>query len=78
MPKISDELIKAMIAGTAVPGADELKAIGRELKAARTLVKRVESMQDGCTVPKFAGYENGNGKNVGDGVDKALATYRAV
>jgi hypothetical protein len=54
---------------------ETMRSITREIKASRTLIERYERMLVGCKEQSFSGYENGNGVNVGDAIDKARNTY---
>ena len=58
--------------------AADARIMARELVAARRLIASFESMLTGCNVQTFAGYENGNGTNVGDKIEAARRAYSKV
>lgn len=70
--KISD---KGLIENVAQFRPDEIADMARELVAARRLIDRFESMLVGCVRQSFAGYENGNGRDVGTGIEAARRKY---
>jgi hypothetical protein len=76
--KVPQAVLLEILKGNTVASPQDIQSMARELKAARTLVSRLQKMTEGCTDPKFAGYENGNGIDVGTNIDKALATYNAI
>jgi hypothetical protein len=55
--------------------AAECAGIERELRAARRLIKCFERMIVGCPYD-FTGWENGNGTNVGDAIERARKAYK--
>lgn len=56
--------------------ASECAAVERELRAARRLIACFERMMVGCTVQSWAGWQNGNGTNVGDAIERARKAYQ--
>ncbi|WP_186157239.1 hypothetical protein [Burkholderia gladioli] len=57
---------------------DEVAKMAKELKAARRLIATFGSMLIGCREQSFAGWQNGNGTNVGDKIDAARRAYDKV
>jgi len=58
--------------------AYESEAIERELRAARRLIAAYERIMIGCTVQSWEGWQNGNGTNVGDAIERARTAYKKV
>lgn len=79
MPKVSNVQIAQYAGCTAVRASVEhTVAMARELAASRKLIASFERILDGCRETTFAGYENGNGENIGDGIETARRTYNAL
>lgn len=58
--------------------ADFVNATEVELRAARRLIVACERMLTGCRVQSWAGWQNGNGTNVGDAIERARRAYQKV
>jgi hypothetical protein len=59
----------------AVQLANHAYATEIELRAARRLIAAYERMLIGCRVQSWAGWQNGNGTNVGDAIERARKAY---
>lgn len=57
---------------------DEIVAQERELRAARRLIACFERLNVGCRDTSWHGWEDGNGKNVGDALERARKQYYKV
>lgn len=55
----------------------DIVAQERELRAARRLIACFERLQVGCQ-GDWSGYQNGNGTNVGDAIERARKQYYKV
>jgi hypothetical protein len=74
--KISDALLEKAANGDIdqlVNG--DVVSICNELQLAREYIRQVSTLLIGCTHPSFVGWENGDGINVGDGIEAARLAY---
>lgn len=57
----------------------ELAPLARSMeKAAKRLLTALDRLDEGCREPGFAGWENGNGEQVGDEAENARQALRAL
>lgn len=79
MPKVSTEQIEQYAGGIAIrASAGHTMEMARELAASRMLIASFERMLDGCREQTFAGYENGDGENIGDEIEARRHLYSAL
>ncbi|KGC17779.1 hypothetical protein ACS0X5_05960 [Burkholderia gladioli] len=77
--KLDDATVNAFATGSSsLAQPDEVAKMAKELKAARRLIATFGSMLIGCREQSFAGWQNGNGTNVGDKIDAARRAYDKV
>ncbi|MDO8728599.1 MAG: hypothetical protein Q7K26_01760 [bacterium] len=77
MTKINDVALETAATGcTEQLTNDDLVSICIELQLAREYIRQVSTLLTGCTQPSFVGWENGDGINVGDGIDAARLAYQ--